>query len=192
MTEATLKPILLELVHVLENSVGLGEKSPFFDLLVTNHPLKRNEEIPLVTFSGGVADCFVAEEKEPFKFGDIGFAIRKISPPVADFSEKKCFKAMKRFVQLWLAQAPHTAEISGSTIAYREQILPIKNIPILKLAKEDEELAASELSERIREKLNWHTTEGTPQVALAIRGIKIRLLTTFSDMEKESWQVWTV
>ncbi len=106
MTEATLKPILLELVHVLENSVGLGEKSPFFDLLVTNHPLKRNEEIPLVTFSGGVADCFVAEEKEPFKFGDIGLLLGKYLRQSLIFSEKKCFKAMKRFVQLWLAQAP--------------------------------------------------------------------------------------
>ena len=77
----------------------------------------------------------------------------------------------------------HTAEISGSTIAYREQILPIKNIPILKLAKEDEELAASEWSERIREKLKWHTTEGHPKWLWPSED-KIRLLTTFSDMER--------
>ncbi|MBM6742136.1 ethanolamine ammonia-lyase reactivating factor EutA [Enterococcus gallinarum] len=181
VTEATLKPILLELVHVLENSVGLGEKSPFFDLLVTNHPLKRNEEIPLVTFSGGVADCFVAEEKEPFKFGDIGLLLGKYLRQSLIFSEKEVLQSNETIRATVVGAGSHTAEISGSTIAYREQILPIKNIPILKLAKEDEELAASELSERIREKLNWHTTEGTPQVALAIRGDKNP---TFDDIQR--------
>ena len=181
VTEATLKPILLELIHVLENSVGLGEKSPFFDLLVTNHPLKRNEEIPLVTFSGGVADCFVAEEKEPFKFGDIGLLLGKYLRQSLIFSEKEVLQSNETIRATVVGAGSHTAEISGSTIAYREQILPIKNIPILKLAKEDEELAASELSERIREKLNWHTTEGTPQVALAIRGDKNP---TFDDIQR--------
>lgn len=181
VTEATLKPILLELVHVLENSVGLGEKSPFFDLLVTNHPLKRNEEIPLVTFSGGVADCFVAEEKEPFKFGDIGLLLGKYLRQSLIFLEKEVLQSNETIRATVVGAGSHTAEISGSTIAYREQILPIKNIPILKLAKEDEELAVSELSERIREKLNWHTTEGTPQVALAIRGDKNP---TFDDIQR--------
>ena len=143
--------------------VGLGEKVLFFDLLVTNHPSKGMKKSRLSHFpvGGGLLCC---RRKGAIQIWGHRLAIRKISPPVADFFGKKKCKAMKRFVQLWLAQAPIRLEISGSTIAYREQILPIKNIPILKLAKEDEELAASELSERIREKLNWHTTEGdTPK-----------------------------
>ncbi|MGH2335475.1 ethanolamine ammonia-lyase reactivating factor EutA, partial [Enterococcus faecalis] len=65
----------------------------------------------------------------------------------------------------------HTAEISGSTIAYPEQILPVKNIPILKLAQDDETLSVSELGHRIQEQLNWHRIEETPQIALAIRAM---------------------
>ena len=42
---------------MLENSIGLGTQSPFYQLLVTNHPLRKAEELPIVTFSGGVADC---------------------------------------------------------------------------------------------------------------------------------------
>ncbi len=67
----------------------------------------------------------------------------------------------------------HTAEISGSTIAYTEQVLPIKNLPILKLAQGDEVLPAGEMAQRIGEKLNWHRLEDdTPQIALAIKGLK--------------------
>jgi ethanolamine utilization protein EutA len=180
-SETNLKPIILELVHALENSVGLGKKSPFFDLLVTNHPLKNKDEIPLVTFSGGVADCFATKEDEIFKFGDIGLLLGKYLRQSLIFSEKEVLQSTETIRATVVGAGSHTAEISGSTIAYSDQILPIKNIPILKLAQEDEQLTASELSERVQEKLNWHKTEGTPQVALAIRGIKNA---AFSDIQR--------
>jgi ethanolamine utilization protein EutA len=180
VSEKTLEPIIIELVHVLENSVGLGRKSSFFDLLVTNHPLRKNEEIPIVTFSGGVADCLEKDTEDLFKFGDIGLLLGKYLRHSLIFSEKEVLKSNETIRATVVGAGSHTAEISGSTIAYREQILPVRNIPILKLAQEDEKLSTSELSSRIQEKLNWHTTEGTPQVALAIHGLKNP---SFSDVQ---------
>lgn len=180
-TEQNLLPIISELVAVLENSIGLGTQSPFYQLLVTNHPLRKGEELPIVTFSGGVADCLNTTSTNLFKYGDIGLLLGKYLRKSLIFSEKEVLESAETIRATVVGAGSHTAEISGSTIAYREQILPIKNIPILKLAQEDENLTVTELGQRIQEKLNWHRIEETPQIALAIRGMSNP---TFADIQR--------
>ena len=180
-TEQNLLPIISELVAVLENSIGLGTQSPFYQLLVTNHPLRKGEELPIVTFSGGVADCLNTTSTNLFKYGDIGLLLGKYLRKSLIFSEKEVLESAETIRATVVGAGSHTAEISGSTIAYREQILPVKNIPILKLAQEDEPLTVTELGQRIQEKLNWHRIEETPQIALAIRGMNNP---TFADIQR--------
>lgn len=180
-TEQNLLPIISELVAVLENSIGLGTQSPFYQLLVTNHPLRKGEELPIVTFSGGVADCLDTTSTNLFKYGDIGLLLGKYLRKSLIFSEKEVLESAETIRATVVGAGSHTAEISGSTIAYREQILPVKNIPILKLAQEDETLTVTELGQRIQEKLNWHRIEETPQIALAIRGMSNP---TFADIQR--------
>lgn len=180
-TEQNLLPIISELVAVLENSIGLGTQSPFYQLLVTNHPLRKGEELPIVTFSGGVADCLNTTSTNLFKYGDIGLLLGKYLRKSLIFSEKEVLESTETIRATVVGAGSHTAEISGSTIAYREQILPVKNIPILKLAQEDETLTVTELGQRIQEKLNWHRIEETPQIALAIRGMNNP---TFADIQR--------
>ena len=180
-TEQNLLPIISELVAVLENSIGLGAQSPFYQLLVTNHPLRKGEELPIVTFSGGVADCLNTTSTNLFKYGDIGLLLGKYLRKSLIFSEKEVLESAETIRATVVGAGSHTAEISGSTIAYREQILPVKNIPILKLAQEDETLTVTELGQRIQEKLNWHRIEETPQIALAIRGMNNP---TFADIQR--------
>lgn len=180
-TEQNLLPIISELVAVLENSIGLGTQSPFYQLLVTNHPLRKGEELPIVTFSGGVADCLNTTSTNLFKYGDIDLLLGKYLRKSLIFSEKEVLESAETIRATVVGAGSHTAEISGSTIAYREQILPVKNIPILKLAQEDETLTVTELGQRIQEKLNWHRIEETPQIALAIRGMSNP---TFADIQR--------
>lgn len=180
-TEQNLLPIISELVAVLENSIGLGTQSPFYQLLVTNHPLRKGEELPIVTFSGGVADCLNTTSTNLFKYGDIGLLLGKYLRKSLIFSEKEVLESAETIRATVVGAGSYTAEISGSTIAYREQILPVKNIPILKLAQEDETLTVTELGQRIQEKLNWHRIEETPQIALAIRGMNNP---TFADIQR--------
>ncbi|EGQ7401292.1 ethanolamine ammonia-lyase reactivating factor EutA [Enterococcus faecalis] len=180
-TEQNLLPIISELVAVLENSIGLGTQSSFYQLLVTNHPLRKGEELPIVTFSGGVADCLNTTSTNLFKYGDIGLLLGKYLRKSLIFSEKEVLESAETIRATVVGAGSHTAEISGSTIAYREQILPVKNIPILKLAQEDETLTVTELGQRIQEKLNWHRIEETPQIALAIRGMSNP---TFADIQR--------
>ena len=180
-TEQNLLPIISELVAVLENSIGLGTQSPFYQLLVTNHPLRKAEELPIVTFSGGVVDCLNTTSTNLFKYGDIGLLLGKYLRKSLIISEKEVLESAETIRATVVGAGSHTAEISGSTIAYREQILPVKNIPILKLAQEDETLTVTELGQRIQEKLNWHRIEETPQIALAIRGMSNP---TFADIQR--------
>ena len=169
-----LAPIIAVLVQVLENSVGLGEKSPFYDLLITNHGLRLDEAITGLTFSGGVADCLNESlPADAFRYGDIGLLLGQALAQSALFKEKKIFQSAETIRATVVGAGSHTAEISGSTIAYTEQVLPIKNLPILKLAQGDEVLPYGEMAQRIGEKLNWHRLEDdTPQIALAIKGLK--------------------
>lgn len=169
-----LAPIIAVLIQVLENSVGLGKKSPFYDLLITNHGLRLDEAITGLTFSGGVADCLNESlPADAFRYGDIGLLLGQALAQSALFKEKKIFQSAETIRATVVGAGSHTAEISGSTIAYTEQVLPIKNLPILKLAHGDEVLPACEMAQRIGEKLNWHRLEDdTPQIALAIKGLK--------------------
>jgi len=65
----------------------------------------------------------------------------------------------------------YTTEISGSTITYTdEDILPIKNIPVIKMNKEDEE-NLFEFKERLEQRLDWfRNNEGRQDVAIGVVG----------------------
>jgi ethanolamine utilization protein EutA len=67
-------------------------------------------------------------------------------------------------------------ELSGSTITVSHpEALPLKNLPILKLAPEDEAEGGKWLSSRLAEKLSWYreTEDGGYQpLAVALAGIK--------------------
>ncbi|WP_206855897.1 ethanolamine ammonia-lyase reactivating factor EutA [Candidatus Enterococcus mangumiae] len=176
-----IKPVIDELVKVLENSVGIGERSRFYDLFITNRGLRLDEEIPIVTFSGGVADCLVEDVTDTFKYGDIGLLLGAALRKSQIFTEKEVLQSNETIRATVVGAGSHTADISGSTIAYHEQILPIKNIPILKVSQEDESLEAEKMGERIDEKLAWHRLEETPQIALAMKGI---VNPTFADVQR--------
>ncbi|WP_280737087.1 MULTISPECIES: ethanolamine ammonia-lyase reactivating factor EutA [unclassified Enterococcus] len=183
VTVADLEKVVQELVLVLENSVGIGGKSQFYDLLVTNHGLKLEKEIISLTFSGGVADCLAENLSDNlFEYGDIGKLLGYHLRHSRLFTEKQVLHSLETIRATVVGAGSHTAEVSGSTIAYTEEILPIKNLPILKIAKQDETLAANEMAQTIQEKLNWYRLEeNTPQIVLAIEGLKNP---KFSDIQR--------
>ena len=176
-----IQPVIDELVKVLANSVGIGERSPFYELFITNRGLRLDGELPIVTFSGGVADCLIEEVTDIFKYGDIGLLLGTALRKSQIFVEKEVLQSNETIRATVVGAGSHTADISGSTIAYHEQILPIKNIPILKVSQEDESLPAEAMGERINEKLAWHRLEETPQIALAMKGL---VNPTFADVQR--------
>lgn len=173
-TYENLKPIADIMVRLLEESVGLREKEELFDFIITNKSIALEEEIPCISFSGGVADYIYNEKQDSdyFKFGDMGIILGEAIRNSELFKKMKLVKAMETIRATVVGAGSHTTEISGSTITFTEENFPIKNLPILKLAKSDE-VNAETIKNALKEKINWFKLENDLQrVAIAVDGKK--------------------
>lgn len=172
-TTENLKPIIKEMVKFLGESVGIRPKSELFDFIVTNKSIELNEEIKCISFSGGVADYiyYEGEIDDYFKYGDIGILLG-MEIKNSDLCQKlKLVKSAETIRATVVGAGSHTTEISGSTITYTQENFPIKNLPILKLSKEEEEQGSEVLEKAVKNKLNWFNLENDIQkVAIAING----------------------
>ncbi len=166
------------LAEILARSLGLDNgPADDLDLFITAHPLRQTWPIKGLTFSGGVAD-FIYNDYDPgnpFPYGDIGpllgHCIRECEP----FKKVELLKPLETIRATVVGAGSNTMEISGSTIAISDAgVLPIKNIPILKLTDDDEAGDYKYFSSRLAEKAAWYKEEGTDryqQMAVAFRGV---------------------
>lgn len=171
-TPEKLQPIIKIMTNVLENSVDIGSKSPYYDMIITNKGLSFNRKIEAISFSGGVADCITEETVvDPFKYGDIGLLLGQEIAKSTLVTEFEVIKSVETIRATVVGAGSHTADISGSTITYKKEILPIKNMPILKLSSQDEKGQKADIAESIRQKMKWYQLENEFQtVALGIEG----------------------
>lgn len=139
-----------------------------------------------ISFSGGVADCIYAQQSDKsntenscysgntdsFYYGDIGILLGQAIADSILCKELEVVKSTETIRATVVGAGSHTTEISGSTITYTNDSFPIKNMPILKLSKDDEKNAEN-LAAAIQKKLNWFRLESDIQkVALAIEGVE--------------------
>jgi len=132
----------------------------------------RNNELDYVSFSGGVADLVYNDYSgDEFKYGDIGIVLGKEIKKAFETAGVKFVKVGETIGATVVGAGNYTTEISGSTITYtNEDILPIKNIPVIKMSKEDEE-NLFEFKERLEQRLDWfRNNEGRQDVAIGIVG----------------------
>lgn len=184
VNRAELDQLIQILVSVLEQSVGIDNKNPYYDMLQTNHGLKLNYDIKCVSFSGGVADA-IAETTglaNDFQYGDIGILLGRALRKSKIFEERKVIESAETIRATVVGAGSHTTDVSGSTITYIADVLPIKNIPVLKLAAADEHEDKATMTEIIKDKVGWFTLENeVQQIALAINGEKSPSFTRVID-----------
>ncbi|MGO2100517.1 ethanolamine ammonia-lyase reactivating factor EutA [Vagococcus salmoninarum] len=172
VSSKALKPLLKIMVQLLANSLNLGPVSPYYQGILRTESLLIQREIKAVSFSGGVAD-YIKDEAltEPFKYGDIGLLL---GVEIAQSEIMKAFNVLKARETLRatvVGAGSHATSISGSTITYRKEILPIKNRPVLKLSLADEEGSSEQIGQAIRQKLNWFKlSQGSQAIALGLVG----------------------
>ena len=170
---SVLKRVAQAMCRLLEMSLGLAPKSAFFPRIRT---LDKDVVLPGVpaylSFSGGVADHVYssAGDADPFRYGDLGVLLGQA------IRESALIRSIRKFVPAETIRATvvgagaHIAEISGSTIEYDPALLPLKNLPILKLNPADE-ASPADVRKGIREKLDWFALDGQLQpVAIAFVG----------------------
>jgi len=161
------------MVQILEEAIGIktGEPGSLLPPMLTNHGLKLSYTIDTISFSGGVADCIWSHlDKNLYKYGDIGvFLGRAINN--GDVMKGNVIRPDETIAATVVGAGAHSMEISGSTITFEEQILPLKNVPILKLTNEEEFQSHDKMQKIIAEKLKWYQVEaGGNTVALALQG----------------------
>ncbi|SNS12628.1 Reactivating factor of Adenosylcobalamin-dependent ethanolamine ammonia lyase [Anaerovirgula multivorans] len=159
---------------ILAESLGMIPQTTLLQEMLTGTPLKWKQKIDYISFSGGVADyMFNKSSASLFKYGDIGILLGKSIGSSSWLESSKVIQASETIGATVVGAGTHTTEISGSTITIESSILPIKNIPILRVNPEDEELVSDQLSCKIAERLDWFRLENDQQlVALAMKGLK--------------------
>lgn len=168
-----IKLITDSMAKLLEEAVGIKPISDDLEYMITNKDLKRDYKIEYISFTGGVADYIKDMEEISFIYGDIGVFLGESIFNSKLIKEKKVYKPIETIRATVVGAGSHTTDISGSTIHYSEEILPFKNIPILKLTEEDEKNSYEDISQIISDKIRWFNLENEKQlVGLSMRGLK--------------------
>lgn len=197
-SEQTLKPVIDAMVEALMQSVGLRPMDEAFSLFITH---KEGEEgvtftchetivkrcpVSCITFSGGVADYIYRDEpvSNLFQYGDIGILLGQAIRNSMLCKELTVLQSVETIRATVVGAGTHTMEVSGSTITYTKDVFPIKNLPILKLNKEEEQ-SKETIEQAIRTKMSWFKLDGVLQkVAIAFEGQRAPSFTLVSDYAK--------
>ena len=154
-SENLLKPLLIQMTEILEQSVGLRRDNPYYEMMITNQGIDLSGETVCISFSGGVADAVYHPEKfrEPFMFGDIGVLLGRAIRESNLFQDLQVIESAETIRATVVGAGSHTTDISGSTITYTKELFPVKNLPVLKLS--EEESSPKAMGNAIRKKLEW-------------------------------------
>ena len=184
LNRVTIDRIADRMAGILEEVLGLTMMSPELTMMLTDHDLKRDYSIDYVSFSGGVADCIHSQEDD-FRYGDIGVALGRAIANSKIPERLQVLPAAETIRATVVGAGLHTTTISGSTISVTRGILPLQNIPVLKLSMEDEALPLSQWGEAILRKVQWFNLKAEKQnLALAFSGpdnLGFSGLTTLAD-----------
>lgn len=171
--ENVLKKLTGLMAEQLAMAVGVKPKDELHKSLYTNDgtPLKDDIKIDAITYSGGVADVVYNPVSDNwFRYRDIGPMLGMSINQTTSFDSVKRYDSIETIRATVVGAGTHTTEVSGSTIRYEENVLPLKNLPVVKMKKEDES-NLEEFSKKLSKKIEIFTGRGADDcVAVAISG----------------------
>ena len=146
----------------LMQGANILPRDNLFTHFLTNKGIDENAHIDCICFSGGVSDIIYNQYyNELFEYGDIGILLGKSIKNSNLVKSYQLIKPSETIRATVVGAGSHTTQISGSTITYTKDVLPLKNLPVLKLTEDDED----NLTDAITKKLDWYNGEN---VALAL------------------------
>lgn len=170
---AKIRRICTLMADLIGQSLHIQPKSVYYNEIFTNGGKGLKEEIipTAVTFSGGVADYIYQEaDSDLFRYGDIGIILGQEIRKHCFLQQLELYQAVETIRATVVGAGTHTTEISGSTISYEKNQLPMKNIPILKISEEEEKTCMG-IEESIRRQIPLYISEGEAvQIAISFEG----------------------
>ena len=162
--------------EILAEAIGLAPPTADMDLFITSHPLRSSWQFAGLTYSGGVADCIYNEydPQNPYPYRDIGVILGNQIRLNSQLNRVERMMPKETIRATVVGAGSNAVDISGSTIAWSDKsILPVQNVPIVKMTTEDEGDSCRLFASRLAEKLTWFKDDaGTYQlVALGFEGV---------------------
>ena len=150
---AKLVSVCEAMTRILESAVLLREPLYAPTLLVTNQAITCGRVPDVITLSGGVADCVLAETEDPFRFADIGGLLGESIFHSSLLSDKRSIKAKETIHATVIGAGNYSMELSGSTIYYQNCTFPVKNVPVIRLdiCEQDSDQIEGVISKIIRQ-----------------------------------------
>jgi len=128
------------LTQGLEMAAGLRQKTKLLETLWTEEagPVWEIPEAPpVLSFSGGVADC-IGKEQAPYAFGDMGVVLGN-----AIYKSLLCageyILGQETIRATVIGAGSHSAQLSGSTVFAWGAGLPVKNLPVAVFSAQEQE-----------------------------------------------------
>lgn len=124
-------------------------------------------------FSRGVADCMDREPKQMIPYGDIGVLLGQSIAENAQLCTIPRQPGRETIRATVVGAGTYTTAISGSTIAYARELFPLKNVPALKLSRQEQEACFAGAVPALAEKVRWFLGQsGAESLILALPGKK--------------------
>ena len=135
VTELDLQPVAELLTQALEMAAGLREPTELLEQLWTEEVGEKRAAVggkdPVLSFSGGVADC-IQRDLPWTEFGDMGPILGRTirASRLCQGEYRLGDQAIRATV---IGAGCHSAQLSGSTVFYRNVAFPMKNLPVAKV-----------------------------------------------------------
>ena len=113
-----------------------------------------------VCFSGGVAECIVHPPGDPLAYGDLGVLLGRAIRNGRLLRELEQIPAQETISATVIGAGIYTTSLSGSTIFVGEGILPLKNVPALRLSTEAEAQCLRGESGKLGREVGWFLEQG--------------------------------
>ncbi|MDR1422370.1 MAG: ethanolamine ammonia-lyase reactivating factor EutA, partial [Coriobacteriales bacterium] len=172
---AELQKLARIMIRQLETSIGVTGRDPYFEQMVTLKDMPLPKHPSHVMFSGGVADIYYRDsisDEDVFRYQDMGIILAH-ELKNSNFAQKMTILKPEETIRATVVGAgSHTANISGTTVTYDREALPLKNVPVIKIPNDiapDDAEFATEIARRVE----WFELEDkAQQLAVAFQGVQ--------------------
>ena len=110
--------------------------------------------------------------EDDLRYGDIGPILGRAIRENRYFKEQKWIQGGETIRATVVGAGTYTTNLSGSTIFYSEGIFPVKNVPALKLTKDEQWAILGGDTQLLRDKVRWFLEQSdAPRMLLALQGL---------------------
>lgn len=160
-----------ELLPPMGRRVEAADLVPLVDAMTAALEEAVPEDVHVLSFSGGVADCMWEGPSDWRTYGDVGPLLGPALRRRLEGAGYTLVRGAETIRATVVGAGAHSVEVSGSTIYCRDVTFPLKNLPVLRLAPEEEAAGEEALAAAVERKLSWYADqEGLSQAALALTG----------------------